>query len=106
MKDKLEKAFQDALENYELPYNANAWNAVQKQLPKNKTPWYKIGGAAAILLTAVILFAVYQNSDAEKPELVQKEELNNIDNSSNITRIDVVSTANETQNAKAIDKYV
>lgn len=72
MKDKLEKAFQDALENHELPYNANAWNAVQKQLPTNKTPWYKIGGAAAVILSAVILFAVFQNSDAEKTAVSKK----------------------------------
>jgi gliding motility-associated-like protein len=98
MKDKLEKAFQDALENYELPYNANAWNAVQKQLPKSKTPWYKIGGAAAIVLIAVILFAVYQNS-TEKTALVQKDDFVDVKTPLNTADIQADATEIQTQNA-------
>lgn len=50
MNNKLENAFKQALDNHELPYDAAAWKAVQKQLPATKSPWYWVGGAAAVVL--------------------------------------------------------
>jgi gliding motility-associated-like protein len=68
MKDKLEKAFHDALVNYELPYNPKAWNALKKQLPVSKKPWYLIAGTAAGLILAVVLFAVFSKNDTSVVE--------------------------------------
>lgn len=63
MKDKLEKAFSEALDNHELPYDAAAWNAVKKQLPAAKTPWYWMGGAAAVVVVAAIVLFVNNSSE-------------------------------------------
>jgi gliding motility-associated-like protein len=69
MKDKLENAFKQALDNHELPYDASAWKAVQKQLPAAKTPWYWIGGAAAVVLIAGVAFFLTESihTDVIKP---------------------------------------
>jgi len=65
MKDKLEKAFNEALDNHELPYDAAAWNAVKKQLPAAKTPWYWIGGAAAVVVVVGLAVFLYDNDAAD-----------------------------------------
>lgn len=63
MKDNLEKAFNQALDNHELPYDAAAWNAVKKQLPAAKTPWYWLGGAAAVVVAVGIVLLVNHSSE-------------------------------------------
>ena len=65
MKDKLEKAFNEALDNHELPYDAAAWNAMKKQLPAAKTPWYWMGGAAAVVLAVGLGVFLYDNEGAD-----------------------------------------
>jgi gliding motility-associated-like protein len=63
MNDKLENAFKQALDNHELPYDASAWKAVQKQLPASKAPWYWIGGAAAVVLLVVLTITLTDNKN-------------------------------------------
>jgi len=65
MNDKLENAFKQALDNHELPYDAAAWKAVQKQLPAANTPWYWIGGAAAVVLAVGLGVFLYDNESSE-----------------------------------------
>jgi len=88
MKDKLEKAFNEALDNHELPYDAAAWNAVKKQLPAAKTPWYWIGGAAAVVLAVGLGVFLYENGTSEVSQnQVSQTETNVVTNqvSTNLT---------------------
>jgi len=82
MKDKLEKAFLEALDNYEMPYDAAAWNAVQKKLPKAKTPWYLIGGAAALLFVAALVFSIYTDTQVVLEEKSDIEHFSEVDSES------------------------
>ena len=114
MKDKLEKAFQDALENHELPYNVEAWNAVQKQLYRKKTPWYKIAGAASLIIAAVILIAVNQNTESDKEDLIEKQNfvsnktpLNNSEVQTEVIDIETQnSTSSSEKNTNAVQAKV
>jgi gliding motility-associated-like protein len=88
MNDKLENAFKQALDNHELPYDAAAWNAVKKQLPAAKTPWYWIGGAAAVVLAVGLGVFLYENGTSEVSQnLVSQTETNVVTNqvSTNLT---------------------
>lgn len=99
MNDKLENAFKQALDNHELPYDAAAWKAVQKQLPAAKTPWYWIGGAAAVVLAVGLGVFLYDNEGADvnqnqvsqtETNIVANDEKN--DSSDNNSKPEVVSS--------------
>ena len=75
MKDKLEKAFHDALVNHEVNYDPKAWESLKKELPASKTPWYIFGGAAAILLTVLVAYSLMPSETlVHEPLTVQNEE--------------------------------
>lgn len=75
MKDKLEKAFHDALVNHEVNYDPKAWESLKKELPANKTPWYIIGSAAAILVTVLVAYSLMPSeTSVHEPVIVQNEE--------------------------------
>lgn len=81
MSDKLEKVFQEALGNHELPYDAAVWNAVRKKLPSSKKPWNWLGGAAAIAFVSIGLWVLLPNDASEqmntaKTDIIQEEEPN------------------------------
>jgi len=69
MKD-FEKILKEKLENFEMPYDASAWNAMQSKLgsntaqPKNYKWLYLVAGICAVALsTAVFFYASESNSD-------------------------------------------
>lgn len=82
MSDKLEKVFQEALVNHELPYDAAAWNAVRKKLPSSKKPWnYWLGGVAAIAFVLLGFWVLLPSDTSEKmnvakTDIIQEEEPN------------------------------
>ena len=52
MKDGLENSFKEALNNFELPYDAQAWESLNKKLSAKK--WYQatqIKWSAALMIT-------------------------------------------------------
>ena len=53
MKDGLENSFKEALNNFELPYDAQAWESLNKKLSAKK--WYQ---AASIKWSAVLVIAI------------------------------------------------
>ncbi len=74
MKDKLEKAFHDALINQEVAYDPKAWEALKKQLPGSKMPWYTIGGAAAVVaISAGLWWTFTKNNEESKSTEVQSK---------------------------------
>jgi gliding motility-associated-like protein len=84
MNDKLENAFKQALDNHELPYDAAAWNAVKKQVPAAKTPWYWIVGAAAVVLAVGLGVFMYDNESSENNQnQVSQAETNAVTNEVN-----------------------
>lgn len=109
MKDKLEKAFNEALDNHELPYDAAAWNAVKKQLPAAKTPWYWMGGAAAVVLAVGLGVFLYDNStsDANQNQLSQIETMDadqavNADLNNNNSQSEVVGSNDNNEEPNVI----
>lgn len=109
MKDKLEKAFNEALGNHELPYDAVAWNAVKKQLPAAKTPWYWMGGAAALVLAVGLGVFLYENEAADdnqsqfsQTETMDADQAVNADLNNNNTQLDDVSATDNNQEPNVI----
>jgi gliding motility-associated-like protein len=68
MKDKIEKAFHEALMNYEVPYDPQAWKSLQKQLPTAKTKWL-LGSIAAAFFTSLVLIAIFQKQELRKNQV-------------------------------------
>lgn len=102
MNDKLENAFKQALDNHELPYDAAAWKAVQKQLPAAKTPWYWIGGAAAVVLAVGLGVFLYDNGTSEVSQnQVSQTETNVVTNqvSTNLTNSELEIEDNGTSSS-------
>lgn len=72
MKSNLENNFKDAFDTYELPYNANAWNALNDKLNqldatktvkpsgKNSLKWIS-GGAAVVITSSALLYALLKD---------------------------------------------
>lgn len=92
MKDQFEKNFKESLENFELPYDANAWNSLSKKLdltqPTTATPksgvsaskWFVAAGIVTIASIATY-FIVTENS----PE-----------NNTTLSETTIEATSNET----------
>ncbi|PWH86846.1 PKD domain-containing protein [Brumimicrobium oceani] len=58
MKDNLEKAFKESLEEYEVAYDPKAWDAVNAQMNKNASSTSSIGSALKWLLALLIIGGV------------------------------------------------
>lgn len=89
MKDNLEKAFKEKLDQFEVPYDASAWAAMDKRLDaqqsgggNNLLKW--VVGSAAVLatiaITSIYLFESESNTKGIKqPVLSQNEDGSNLD---------------------------
>ncbi len=98
MKDNLEKAFNQALDNHELPYDAAAWNAVKKQLPAAKTPWYWLGGAAAVVVAVGIVLLVNQSSE----HIISDQNLDDVNTNQTVQNPDDLTNSNISNGASDI----
>ena len=78
MKDGLENSFKKALNDFELPYDAQAWESLSQKLSPKR--WYQFTSvkwsAALILVAGLTSLFVLQNSEAKK----QKENLDVVQN--------------------------
>lgn len=73
MKNNLEQNFKDAFDEYELPYNQSAWNALNDKLdqlqskPPKSTPntnWKWISGVSLLVISAsAVIYAVTNSSN-------------------------------------------
>lgn len=86
MNDSFDNKIKEALENFEMPYDANAWAELEKQLPStppaaapaSKSIWKWVAGAALVIAAAAIVivsnketeFTKETTSSNEQPEIV------------------------------------
>jgi hypothetical protein len=82
MKESIEHSIKNSLENYELPYNADAWKAMSSKLdavkPVKKPPykWYIAASAAVVLSACAYLYYTQPANPAttqDNKEIAQKE---------------------------------
>lgn len=73
----IEEIIKESVQNYEVPYDASAWDSLSAKLDANtkvapkKWPWILgIAGAAAIITTIVLV----QNQDENTPTIAQTQE--------------------------------
>lgn len=88
MKETLENSIKKSLENYELPYNADAWKAMSSKLDaaqpvaKPRFKWYIAASAVALISTCAYLYNSHNDgSTIENPnnEIAQNETTNTTD---------------------------
>ncbi len=90
MKDGLENSFKKALNDFELPYDAQAWESLSQKLSPKR--WYQFTSvkwsAALILVAGLTSLLVLQNSEAKKQkELLAKT--NPKETTSSATKIEI-----------------
>jgi hypothetical protein len=90
MKDGLENSFKKALNDFELPYDAQAWESLSQKLSPKR--WYQFTSvkwsAALILVAGLTSLFVLQNSEAKKQkELLAKT--NQKETTSSATKIEI-----------------
>lgn len=110
MKDQFEKNFKESLENFELPYDANAWNSLSKKLdikqpitatPKNgasATKWFVAAGIVTIASIATY-FIVTENSPENNTTLSETT----IESTSNETAVKNNENTTESNNEQKTD---
>jgi sucrose-6-phosphate hydrolase SacC (GH32 family) len=71
MKDGLENSFKKALNDFEYPYDANAWDALNQKLSPKK--WYQHTGvkwsAALVVVAGITALFFARNADERKTSL-------------------------------------
>lgn len=104
MKDKFENSIKESLENFELPYDANAWNSLSKQLditqPVNTFPKSGFSSAKWIVAAGIIAvvslgtYYIISNASTEKEALLSET------NATTETKSTEISTEKENQPLK------
>lgn len=101
MKDKFENSIKESLKDYEMPYDANAWTAMNKRLdqtipttPKSILKWY-FGGAATIVViaTSIALWNLNDSKSSTSTENVQQSSSVSSEN------VEVESSVDNSQNS-------
>ena len=83
--NKIEELFKSSLENYEIPYDANAWTSLNKKLsqkPNNGQLIWWLAAAAIVLIISALAYFINQNTTSSDINLVS-EKNNNKENSTN-----------------------
>ncbi len=73
MNNPFDKQIKESLENFEMPYDATAWSALEQQLPAATTGSMSFGWKAAItigIVAATVATALYLNKDVETVAIV------------------------------------
>lgn len=110
MKETIENSIKQSLENFEAPYNANAWTQMNARLdaqmpttPKSNTKWYVAATAIVVVATASYLLFTGEttSADVDQTNLAQQENESATSstleetNSTNITSGTTSSSAND-----------
>lgn len=80
MKETIENSIKKSLENYEMPYNPDAWKAMSSKLdavkPVAKPPRYKwYFAASAVAVISVCAYLYYNNASNEQVQLDPNNEI-------------------------------
>ncbi|MDP6908331.1 MAG: PKD domain-containing protein, partial [Flavobacteriales bacterium] len=68
MNNPFDKQIKESLENFEMPYDASAWSALEQQLPTTTTGGINLGWKAAALvgiIATTVATALYLNQDGD-----------------------------------------
>ncbi|MDX2362815.1 MAG: PKD domain-containing protein [Crocinitomicaceae bacterium] len=111
MKETIENSIKQSLENFEAPYNANAWAQMNARLdaqmpttPKSTTKWYVAASAIVVVATAsYFLFTGETNSTEDQSNIAQLDENSTTENTTEVTTSsesnnDVNNTASDENN--------
>lgn len=85
MKNNIEKSIKESLKDFEMPYNAKAWESMSKTLDQSmpisgKTNWkWYLGGVAIVAITLITFYKLSNNKSANSAIISHK--FNSIDSS-------------------------
>jgi len=92
MKNNLEHGIKESLKEYEMPYDASAWDALSKKLdqtmpttPNSNWKWYLGGAASVAIIVSTITLWPNDNSISETKKGSTKNEIINKTNDSKIS---------------------
>jgi gliding motility-associated-like protein len=87
--NKFEKNIKDAVEGYEAPYSADAWQSLNKAMGPSKATLLKwVASSAALLTLAVVGYTYFDQPDAIITEELVAETIHNKDSKAFIKKIE------------------